>query len=203
MKSETTIKLLAVLSIVLLLVLSFLSFSSGIDFSFCEGNPEIQEEVSSTSCAYVEDIRDVEESEYEPLNPVFSYTEEELDLLARLIRAESGNESYDTQLKVGSVVLNRLVDSEFPNTLREVIYQKSQFSVTTLKVNGIVMIDYPADEEAKDVAFYLLNYGSVLPQKVQVFYRSSLKSGWVTTREVYGTYDNTTFAYIYKKGEAQ
>ena len=58
--------------------------------------------------------------------PVYNYTEEELDLLARLIYSEGGIESYDTQLKIGSVVMNRVDDPYFPNTIREVIYQENQ-----------------------------------------------------------------------------
>lgn len=135
--------------------------------------------------------------------PVYTYTEEELDLLARLIYSEGGIESYDTQLKIGSVVMNRVDDPYFPNTIREVIYQKNQFSVTFTKLDGVIMIDRPADEEAKKAAYEILNYGSVLPPKVQVFYEKSITTGWVASREPYGTFDRTTFAYIYPKGEKQ
>lgn len=138
----------------------------------------------------------------EPIS-VYDYTEEELDLLARLIYSEGGIESYDTQLKIGSVVMNRVDDPYFPNTIREVIYQKNQFSVTFTKINGVIMIDRPADEEAKKAALEVLTYGSVLPPKVQVFYEKSITTGWVATREPYGTFDHTTFAYIYPKGENQ
>lgn len=135
--------------------------------------------------------------------PVYNYTEEELDLLARLIYSEGGIESYDTQLKIGSVVMNRVDDPYFPNTIREVIYQKNQFSVTFTKLDGVIMIDRPADEEANKAAYEILNYGSVLPPKVQVFYEKSITTGWVASREPYGTFDRTTFAYIYPKGEKQ
>lgn len=134
---------------------------------------------------------------------VYDYTEEELDLLARLIYSEGGIESYETQLKIGSVVMNRVDDPYFPNTIREVIYQKNQFSVTFTKINGVIMIDRPADEEAKKAALEVLTYGSVLPPKVQVFYEKSITTGWVATREPYGTFDHTTFSYIYPKGENQ
>ena len=135
--------------------------------------------------------------------PVYNYTEEELDLLARLIYSEGGIESYDTQLKIGSVVMNRVDDPYFPNTIREVIYQKNQFSVTFTKLDGVIMIDRPADEEAKKAALEILTYGSVLPPKVQVFYEKSITTGWIASRETYGTFDHTTFAYIYPKGEKQ
>lgn len=131
--------------------------------------------------------------------PIYDFTEEELDLMARLIQSEGGIESYETKLKIGSVVLNRVLDPNFPNTLREVIYQDNQFSVTWLKIDGKYMIDYPASKESTKAAFEVLTYGSMLPDKVQVFYNKGVTSGWVTTRQPYGTYDNTTFAYIYAR----
>lgn len=145
----------------------------------------------------------IEEIDVPEHKPVYNYTEEELDLLARLIYSEGGIESYDTQLKIGSVVMNRVDDPYFPNTIREVIYQKNQFSVTFTKLDGVIMIDRPADDEAKKAALEILTYGSVLPPKVQVFYEKSITTGWVASREPYGTFDRTTFAYIYPKGEKQ
>lgn len=158
-----------------------------------------------TISSVVEETEEIEEETEPVIESVYEYTEEELDLLARLIYSEAGIESYDTKLKIGSVVLNRMEDPYFPNTLREVIYQKNQFSVTFLvKADGIVAIEHPADEDSKKAALELLTGGSVLPQKVQVFYNPSyVKSGWVTTREPYGKYDHTMFAYIYEKGATQ
>jgi hypothetical protein len=51
-----------------------------------------------------------------------------LDLLARLITAEAKGEPYEGQVAVGAVVMNRVKSPQFPNTIREVIYQKGQFS---------------------------------------------------------------------------
>ena len=130
--------------------------------------------------------------------PYYEYTEEELDLLARLIYSEGGGESYETKLKIASVVMNRVEDSNFPDTIRGVIYQKSQFSVTTVKINGVVMIDRPADEESKKAAKEILDYGSILPSTVQVFYATYCKESWVTSRATYEVCDNTVFAHIYR-----
>ena len=127
----------------------------------------------------------------------YTYTEEELDLLARLIYSEGGGESYDTKLKIGSVVMNRVEDPYFPDTIREVIYQESQFSVTIIELDGVIMIDRPADEESYRAAKEVLDYGSVLPSDVQVFYAYYCTESWVTSRVIYERSDNTIFAYIY------
>ena len=54
----------------------------------------------------------------------------DLELLARIINAEAGGCTDEHQLLVGNVVLNRVADSRFPNTIYGVIYQKGQYSPT-------------------------------------------------------------------------
>ncbi len=53
------------------------------------------------------------------------------DLLARLINGEARGETYEGQVAVGAVVLNRVKSPKFPNTISGVIYQKGQFSCVT------------------------------------------------------------------------
>lgn len=52
----------------------------------------------------------------------------DLDLLAALIWCEAGAEPYEAQLAVGACVMNRVKHKHYPNTIKEVIYQKSQFT---------------------------------------------------------------------------
>lgn len=52
---------------------------------------------------------------------------DEVTLLAALIYCEAGGESYECQLGVGAVVINRIKSGSFPNNLYDVIYQKGQF----------------------------------------------------------------------------
>jgi len=49
-------------------------------------------------------------------------------LLANLIYCEAVGEPYEGQVAVGSVVINRMLSNQFPNTLVGVVYQKGQFS---------------------------------------------------------------------------
>lgn len=56
-----------------------------------------------------------------------SYSDADLKLMAAIIQAEAGGESYAGQLAVGTVIMNRVKSSLFPNTLSGVIYQKNQF----------------------------------------------------------------------------
>ena len=56
------------------------------------------------------------------------YTQSDLTLMAAIIQAEADNQSYEGKLAVGSVVMNRVKSSKFPNTVSGVIYQKNQFA---------------------------------------------------------------------------
>ena len=121
---------------------------------------------------------------------------DDLYLLARLVESEAGNESYETKMMVASVVMNRVADSRFPNTIREVIYQKGQFEVTVRKVNGVLMIDREPSLDSLRVANDILNKGSILPSNVLVFYKNGVDEGWVTSRTTHLISDNTVFAYM-------
>jgi len=59
----------------------------------------------------------------------------ETALLAALIQAEAGTQSYEGQLAVGAVVMNRVRSGGYPNTVSGVITQPGQFPPAT---NGIV-----------------------------------------------------------------
>lgn len=55
-------------------------------------------------------------------------TNNDLYLLAKLIHSEARGEPYTGQVAVGAVVLNRVNDAGFPNTLQGVIYQPWAFT---------------------------------------------------------------------------
>ena len=63
----------------------------------------------------------------------------EIKLLAALIQCEAVGESYVGQVAVGDVVMNRVADPRFPDSIVEVIYQPRQFSpIKTGKVERIL-----------------------------------------------------------------
>ena len=61
---------------------------------------------------------------------------DEVTLLAAIIYCEAGGNSYKCQLAVGSVIMNRLKSSKYPDTLAGVLAQKGQFPPAT---NGKLM----------------------------------------------------------------
>lgn len=54
--------------------------------------------------------------------------------LSHIINAEAGNQPMDGQIAVGNVVLNRVADKRFPNSVKEVVFDRrggvAQFSPT-------------------------------------------------------------------------
>lgn len=87
---------------------------------------------------------------------VISYTQAELDLLARLVTAEAESEPYAAQVGVAAVVVNRVKSNIFPDTISTVIYQKSDgFYQFTPVENG--WINKPATQQARNAALEALN----------------------------------------------
>ena len=60
----------------------------------------------------------------------YSLSEEDAYLMACCVSAEVGSSSYECQLAVANVILNRLKGGYYGNSVRNVIYAKNQFSVT-------------------------------------------------------------------------
>lgn len=52
----------------------------------------------------------------------------ELYLLGAIIQCESDGEPYEGKIAVGSVIMNRVKSSKFPNSITEVVYQNKQFA---------------------------------------------------------------------------
>ena len=58
----------------------------------------------------------------------YSATQSEIDLLARLVYGEARGESLEGQVAVAAVVLNRLHNTQFPNTVSAVVYENLAFT---------------------------------------------------------------------------
>lgn len=87
--------------------------------------------------------------------------EADVYLLAKLIYCEVGAVREDEVLYLcGSVVLNRIKDKRYPNTLEGVIYQSGQWEVTW---NGAFNYKKP-DKRCLKVARDLLKHGVINPE---------------------------------------
>ncbi|WP_445669862.1 spore cortex-lytic enzyme [Paenibacillus sp. FSL R5-0887] len=55
----------------------------------------------------------------------------EMDILAKVIYSESRGEPYVGQVAVGAVVMNRIQSSQFPDNIKEVVFQKGAFTAVS------------------------------------------------------------------------
>lgn len=106
------------------------------------------------------------------------FSHAEIDLLARLVRAEAATEPYEGKVAVACVVLNRIESPKFPNSIKEVIYQKGQFQPVR---NG--QINKPADEDSIKAVHEALSEKRSLAQDSLFFYNPAIAtSRWLDTR---------------------
>ena len=59
---------------------------------------------------------------------VGSYSSADVYLLAKTIHAEGRGEPYTGQVAIGAVIMNRVRNNAFPNTISGVVYQKGAFT---------------------------------------------------------------------------
>lgn len=80
------------------------------------------------------------------------YSSSDVELLGKVISAEARGESYEGQVAVGAVILNRIKHPSFPDSLSGVVYQKGAFSC----VNDSNWYE-PISETSKRAAIDALN----------------------------------------------
>lgn len=91
---------------------------------------EQEEDIAALKAKLAEEIRMAQlaaQSSWRDISEV-SFAEGDRYLLANLIYCEAGGEPYEGQVAVGSVVINRVLSSVYPDTVTGVIYQNKQFS---------------------------------------------------------------------------
>ena len=112
-------------------------------------------------------------------------TEEEMDLIAKLICVEGGTEPFEGQQAIAEVILNRLAKGGFGETIRGIIYAEGQFeAVRQLYLAKPTYSQYKAIENAL--------YGPyVLPEDVYYFAKFKMNNN------VWGKIGSHYFCYQY------
>lgn len=87
----------------------------------------LESKVAAAQAALAEKIAE-RLKDKEDTGGTYSANDEELMWLAATIQAEAGGESYTGKLAVGSVIMNRVKSSAFPNSIVGVITQNMQFA---------------------------------------------------------------------------
>ena len=117
------------------------------------------------------------------------YTSSDIYMLAKLIHAEARGESYVGQVAVGAVVLNRVKNASFPNSISGVVYQKGAFTCVS---DG--QINLEPDATSKKAAQDAMNgwdpsYGAIY------YYNPKIStSTWILSRKTTVVIGNHVFA---------
>ena len=126
---------------------------------------------------------------------IISYTTKELELLARIMRAEALNEGDLGMLMVGNVVVNRVLADCLTfkniNTITDAIYQKNQFVGT----NSSLFQSNPTTRE-KELAKRILSGEYYYPATNALWFyapgKNSCKNTWYS-QSLAGSYKNHCF----------
>ena len=101
----------------------------------------------------------------------------DVNLLSRLIYGEARGEPYTGQVAVGAVVLNRVKNSSFPNTIAGVIYQSGAFDVVS---DG--QINLTPNDTAKKAAQDALNGWDPTYGAIYYFNPATATNKWIWSR---------------------
>ncbi len=118
-----------------------------------------------------------------------SYNSNDRYLLAKVIYAEARGESYTGQVAIGAVVLNRVDDSRFPNTIAGVIYQPWAFTAVN---DG--QINLEPDSTAYQAADDALNGWDPTYGSVYYYNPKTATSSWIYTTTYVTQIGNHVFA---------
>lgn len=87
---------------------------------------QLEEQKAREDAARLEEIKKQEQEDTSGV--IYVPADSDHYLLGAIIQCEAEGEPYEGKLAVGSVVMNRVKSSYFPNTISGVIYEKGQFS---------------------------------------------------------------------------
>ena len=105
-------------------------------------------------------------------------SQKEKDLLARLVTAEAKGEAYKGKVAVVAVVLNRVKNHQFPDSIHQVIYQKRQFQPVD---NG--MINKPAVKEAKKAVNEAIAKNGQITDALYFYNPDKTDSKWLRSKK--------------------
>lgn len=105
------------------------------------------------------------------------YSQRDLQLMANAVYGEARGEPYEGQVAVAAVILNRIEDSKFPNTVSEVIFQERAF---TAVADGQIWLT--PNERAKEAVLDALNGWDPTENALYYFNPVTATSAWIWTR---------------------
>lgn len=120
----------------------------------------------------------------EPVKASNSGNTSDVQLLARAINGEARGEPYEGQVAVGAVILNRVKDSKFPNTIAGVIYQSGAF---TAVADGQINVPIKEGATVVKAAQDALNGWDPTDGAIYYFNPATATNKWIWSRPLIKT----------------
>ena len=105
------------------------------------------------------------------------YTSSEVYLLAKTIYAEGRGEPYVGQVAIGAVIMNRIRNAAFPNSISGVVYQKGAFTAVD---DG--QINLTPNQQSYNAARDALNGWDPTGGSIYYFNPNTATSSWIWSR---------------------
>lgn len=80
---------------------------------------------------------------------------DEFDLLCRTTYCESGNQSLEAQRLVAVVIINRILSEDFPNNMRDVVYQDNGTQFNVVRRPDFNYVDFRQGKDLTETACFL------------------------------------------------
>ena len=102
-----------------------------------------------------------------------------LQLMARAINGEARGEPYEGQVAVGAVILNRVKNSSFPNTIAGVIYEPGAFTAVS---DGQINVPIAENSTVYKAAQDALNGWDPTGGAIYYFNPNTATNKWIWSR---------------------
>jgi len=109
---------------------------------------------------------------------LLGFTENDLNLMANAVYGEARGESYEGQVAVAAVILNRIKHPDFPNTVYGVIFQPRAFTAVD---DGQIYLT--PNESAKKAVRDAINGWDPTYGCIYYFNPNTATSAWIWTRQ--------------------
>ncbi len=113
-----------------------------------------------------------------------SNSSSDVQLMARAINGEARGEPYEGQVAVGAVILNRVKNASFPNTIAGVIYQAGAFTAVS---DGQINVPISKGSTVYKAAQDAMNGWDPTNGAIYYFNPSTATSKWIWSRPLIKT----------------
>ena len=113
-------------------------------------------------------------------NQIIYLTQSDIYLMSQIVYAESKVETFEGKVAVASVILNRVLNSGFPDTIEEVVFQPYAFSCV---VDGQISVE--PTQECFDAVYEALNGNDPTGEALFFYNPATATCSWMHDVEKY------------------